>query len=64
VWYVLRRAGFTPQQPVTLAAERDEQAIEHWRRYQWPAVKTRAQAGRVDLLRRRKTIQTPIRKDQ
>ena len=39
VWYVLRRAGFTPQQPITRAAERDEQAIAHWRRYQWPAVK-------------------------
>lgn len=39
VWYVLRRAGFTPQQPITRAAERDEQTIEHWRRYQWPAVK-------------------------
>src|SRR5690349_1046729 len=37
-WYVLHRAGFTPQQPITRAAERDEQAIEHWRRYQWPAV--------------------------
>jgi putative transposase len=39
VWYVLRRAGFTAQQPICRAAERDEQAIEHWRRYQWPAVK-------------------------
>ena len=39
VWYVLRRAGFTPQQPIAVAAERDEQAIEHWRRYQWPAVR-------------------------
>lgn len=39
VWYVLRRAGFTPQHPITFAAERDEQAIAHWRRYQWPAVK-------------------------
>jgi transposase len=38
-WEVLRRAGFTPQQPIARAAERDEQAIEHWRRYQWPAVK-------------------------
>ena len=36
VWYVLRRAGFTPQQPICRAAERDEQAIAHWRRYQWP----------------------------
>jgi transposase len=39
VWEVLRRAGFTPQQPIQRAAERDEQAIEHWRRHQWPAVK-------------------------
>ena len=39
VWYVLRRAGFTPQQPITRTAERDEQAIAHWRRYQWPAAK-------------------------
>lgn len=39
VWYVLRRAGFTPQQPTCRAAERDEQTIAHWRRYQWPAIK-------------------------
>jgi putative transposase len=38
VWQVLHRAGFTPQQPVARAVERDEHAIEHWRRYQWPAV--------------------------
>jgi transposase len=36
---VLRRAGFTPQQPIQRAAERDEPAIERWRRHQWPAVK-------------------------
>ena len=35
----LHRAGYTPQQPIHRAAERDEQAIEHWKRYQWPAVK-------------------------
>jgi putative transposase len=38
-WQVLHRAGFTAQQPIARAAERDEQAIAHWRRYQWPAVK-------------------------
>lgn len=38
-WQLLHRAGFTPQQPIARAAERDEQAIEHWKRYQWPAVK-------------------------
>jgi transposase len=39
VWQLLRRAGFTPQQPIARAAERDEQAITHWRRHQWPAIK-------------------------
>ena len=36
---ILHRAGYSPQQPVQRATERDEQAIEHWRRHQWPAVK-------------------------
>jgi transposase len=36
---LLHREGWTPQQPIHHAAERDEQAIAHWRRYQWPAVK-------------------------
>lgn len=39
VWETLRRAGYTPQQPILRAAERDEQAIEHFKRYQWPAAK-------------------------
>jgi transposase len=36
---VLHRAGWSPQQPIHRAVERDEDAIRHWRRYQWPAVK-------------------------
>jgi transposase len=36
---LLHREGWTPQQPVHRAAERDEVAIARWRRYQWPAVK-------------------------
>ena len=36
---ILHRAGFSPQQPIQRAAERDEPAIEHWKRHQWPAVK-------------------------
>jgi len=39
VWETLRRAGYTPQQPISRAVERDEQAIAHFKRYQWPAVK-------------------------
>ena len=47
VWQAMRRLGYTPQLPTYRAIERDEQAIAHWRRYQWPAVKkSRPAAGR------------------
>jgi transposase len=36
---LLHRMGYRPQQPAHRAAERDEQAIAGWRRWQWPAVK-------------------------
>ena len=39
VWETLHRAGYTLQQPIHRAVERDEQAIDHFKRYQWPAVK-------------------------
>lgn len=38
-WQTMRRLGYTAQLPVHRAIERDEAAIAHWRRYQWPAVK-------------------------
>ncbi len=38
-WEAMRRLGYTPQLPIHRAIERDEAAIAHWRRYQWPAVK-------------------------
>jgi putative transposase len=36
---LLRRMGWSPQQPVHRAVERDERAIAGWRRWRWPAVK-------------------------
>lgn len=39
---LLHRMGWSPQQPTHRAVERDEAAIAHWRRYQWPAVGSRA----------------------
>ena len=39
VWQTMRRLGYTAQLPVHRAVERDEQAIAHWRRCQWPALK-------------------------
>ena len=38
-WAAMRRIGYTAQLPTHRAIERDEQAIAHWRRHQWPAVK-------------------------
>ena len=46
-WQAMRRLGYTAQLPIHRAAERDEQAIAAWRRYQWPSLKeSRQGAGR------------------
>ena len=39
VWHVLANLGFSCQRPVGRALERDEAAIEHWKRRRWPALK-------------------------
>jgi transposase len=44
-WQAMRRLGYTAQLPIHRAIERDETAIAHWRRWQWPAVKGSPRAG-------------------
>lgn len=39
VWHVLANLGFSCQRPVGRALERDEAAIERWKRKRWPALK-------------------------
>lgn len=39
VWRLLGQLGFSNQKPDRRALERDEAAIEHWRKRTWPAVK-------------------------
>ena len=39
VWYVLRSLGWTCQKPERQARERDDAAIERWRREDWPRIK-------------------------
>lgn len=39
VWKLLRAAGWSCQVPERRAIQRDEEAIEHWKRYKWPAIK-------------------------
>jgi transposase len=41
VWRVLRGLGFSCQQPTRRAIERDEAAIAHWKRVEWPRLKKR-----------------------
>jgi transposase len=39
VWNILRALGWTCQKPERRARERDERAIERWRREDWPRIK-------------------------
>lgn len=41
---LLKQLGWTPQQPITRAAQRDEAAIERWRQDIWPELKKRRAA--------------------
>ena len=38
---LLHALGFSPQKPLRRARERDEEAIERWRRVDWPRIKKR-----------------------
>lgn len=38
---LMRRLGFTPQQPVRRAVQRDEAAISAWKETTWPEIKSR-----------------------
>ena len=39
MWRFLRSLGWSCQKPIKRARERDEAAIEHWKRHEWPSIK-------------------------
>jgi transposase len=39
IWHLLRRLGFSCQKPARRATQRDEAAIERWKKKRWPALK-------------------------
>ena len=47
---LLKNLGWTPQVPITRAIQRDEAAIERWRRESWPVLKERARRERRSLV--------------
>ena len=42
VWHLLKRIGWSCQKPERRARERDEAAIERWRKQDWPRIKKSA----------------------
>jgi len=45
VWKLMGALGFSCQRPERRALERDEPAIRHWKRVQWPAIKKKRAAS-------------------
>ena len=46
---ILHELGFSPQKPQRRAHERDEAAIQRWRREDWPRIKKGDAAGKLPL---------------
>ena len=42
IWYILSRLNWSCQKPEKRARERNEQAIETWRKKRWPYIKKRS----------------------
>jgi transposase len=43
VWKLLRQLNWSPQRPAGRALERNEEAINHWKRKTWPSIKKKPQ---------------------
>jgi transposase len=57
VWRLLvADLHWSTQKPVRKATQRDEAAIEEWKKRQWSQIKKNASAGRPPRLRRRKRL--------
>ena len=52
VWKLLTALGWSCQKPERRAVERDEAAIERWKRDEWPRIKKRRATWRPSRLRR------------
>jgi transposase len=51
VWKILRGEGWSCQVPERRAIQRDEKAVEHWKRYKWPAIKKSPKTWRPPRIR-------------
>ena len=53
VWRLLGQLGWSCQRPAGRALERDEEAIQRWKKYRWPQLKKSPLGGPNHRLRRR-----------
>jgi transposase len=56
VWKVLRTCGWSCQVPERRALQRNEKAIERWKRESWPAIKKSPRAAGPSRVPRRKRL--------
>ena len=56
VWKLLTGLGWSCQKPERRARERDEAAIAHWKRTEWPRIKKTGHTWRPSRLRGRKRL--------
>jgi transposase len=52
LWRVLQSCGWSCQVPEKRAIQRDEDAIEHWKRHKWPAIKKSSKTWRPHRISR------------
>jgi len=57
VWKILRRLGWSCQRPAARALERDEKAIQRWKKERWPELKKGQKSGRDHSFHRRERAQ-------
>jgi len=57
VWRILRKLNWSCQRPTGRARERDEKAIQQWKKVRWPQLKKKRSRGPHYPLHRRKRIE-------
>src|SRR6202521_4599161 len=57
VWKILRRLGWSCQRPAGRALERDEKAIQRWKKERWPELKKGQKSGPDHSFHRRERAQ-------
>lgn len=56
IWRLLVGMGWSCQKPEKVARQKDQKAVEHWKRYQWPHIKKRSKAWSPVGIPRRKRL--------